>query len=77
MLLMFWGFYRGYRLGIFTSQEKLDSFIVNLGVWGPLFFVVLQIIQVVVPIIPGGITSIAGVFIFGPLKELFIIMLGL
>ncbi|EGY80740.1 TVP38/TMEM64 family protein [Peptoniphilus indolicus] len=68
MLLMFWGFYRGYRLGIFTSQEKLDSFIVNLGVWGPLFFVVLQIIQVVVPIIPGGITSIAGVFIFGPLK---------
>ncbi|WBW50249.1 TVP38/TMEM64 family protein [Peptoniphilus equinus] len=60
--------YKGYKLGIFTSQQKLDVFIQTLGLWGPLFFVGVQIIQVVVPIIPGGVTSIAGVVIFGAVK---------
>ncbi|MBL7574366.1 Uncharacterized membrane protein YdjX, TVP38/TMEM64 family, SNARE-associated domain [Peptoniphilus asaccharolyticus DSM 20463] len=68
MLAMLLMFYKGYKLGIFTSQEKLDSFIVSLGFWGPLSFVIIQIVQVVIPVIPGGVTSIAGVFIFGPVK---------
>ncbi|WP_240649025.1 TVP38/TMEM64 family protein [Anaerosphaera multitolerans] len=58
---------RGYQLGLFTSQERLNLFIGEVGILGPVIFILLQIVQVVIPVIPGGITSIAGVFIFGPL----------
>ena len=35
------------------------------GIWGPPIFIFLQILQTVVPIIPGALTSIAGVYIYG------------
>ena len=35
------------------------------GIWGPPLFIFLQILQTVVPIIPGALTSVAGVFIYG------------
>ena len=57
----------GYRLGLFTSTAALADFIARVGMWGGLAFVVLQIIQVVIPIIPGGLTCLAGVLIFGPI----------
>lgn len=63
ILVIIWG----YKVGIFTSQERLNQFIEQIGVWGALVFLILQIVQVVIPIIPGGVTSIAGVVIFGPL----------
>ena len=38
----------------------------NSVILGPIIFMLLQILQVVIPIIPGGISSAAGVLIFGP-----------
>lgn len=55
----------GWRLGIFSSQEKLQSFIAGFGVAGALVFVAFQAVQVVVPILPGGIGCLAGVLMFG------------
>lgn len=37
----------------------------QLGIFGPLVFILIQIIQVVIPIIPGGMTSVSGNFVFG------------
>ena len=48
------------------SPEKLNKTIKTAGVAAPLLFIVLQIVQVVFPIIPGGIGCAAGVLIFGP-----------
>lgn len=56
----------GWRHGLFTSLEKLQAMVERLGVAGPIFFILLQITQVVIPFIPGGITLGAGVLIFGP-----------
>ena len=56
-----------YQHGLFTSAEKLNTFIDAIGIWGPISFILLQLVQVVVPIIPGGITCVAGIIIFGPL----------
>lgn len=56
----------GYKLGIFQSTDRLNSFILQVGFYGPLIFILIQIVQVVVPIIPGGITLVVGVIIFGP-----------
>ncbi|MDD3304043.1 MAG: TVP38/TMEM64 family protein [Clostridia bacterium] len=51
---------------IFTSQEKLSEFLKMIGVWGPVLFLVIQIIQVIIPIIPGGVSCAVGVLVFGP-----------
>ncbi|MBM7642355.1 TVP38/TMEM64 family protein [Streptococcus loxodontisalivarius] len=41
--------------------------LVSLGAFGPLLFILLQMVQVIYPIIPGGMTAIIGHIIFGPL----------
>lgn len=55
-----------WRLGAFQNQAVLQQLIVAHRFLGPLIFLCMQILQVIVPIIPGGITMAAGVMIFGP-----------
>lgn len=55
-----------YRAGLFTEKEVLVNFIEGFGFWGPLIFILIQILQCIVPILPGGITLIIGVYLFGP-----------
>ncbi|WP_343209288.1 TVP38/TMEM64 family protein [Anaerolentibacter hominis] len=57
----------GMQRQIFTSQEALENFLMPLGVAAPLLFVIIQIVQVVLPIIPAGLSCLAGVLLFGPI----------
>ena len=54
-----------YYACILQSKETLSAFIKQAGIWGPPLFIFLQILQTVVPVIPGALTSVAGVFIYG------------
>lgn len=54
------------NLGVFKDINALRGLVGNSVIWGPIIFMLLQILQVVIPIIPGGISSAAGVLIFGP-----------
>ena len=56
----------GYQKGIFTSRDQLELFIRQSSFWGPLLFIVIQIAQVVIAVIPVGLTCLAGVVFFGP-----------
>lgn len=56
----------GWQMGLFTDKTKLEAMIHSTGLFGPLLFVIIQIIQVVIPIIPGGVSCAAGVIFFGP-----------
>ena len=58
----------GYALHnhLFTSQEALQSYIAGFGAMGALVFIVFQAVQVVMPILPGGISCLGGVLLFGP-----------
>lgn len=56
----------GLKMGVFTSPETLQTFLQSTGIWAPLAFVAIQILQVVFPIVPGGLTCVAGVLMFGP-----------
>jgi uncharacterized membrane protein YdjX (TVP38/TMEM64 family) len=67
LLIIFLAIY-GWNNGFFESLESLRNFVQKAGVWGPVMFVTLQIVQVVIPIIPGGISLLAGVIIFGPVE---------
>lgn len=57
----------GIQTGLFTSKEQLQMLISHAGYLGPALFILIQFLQVVFPIVPGGITCLAGVFMFGPL----------
>ncbi|MDD3193961.1 MAG: TVP38/TMEM64 family protein [Oscillospiraceae bacterium] len=56
----------GLKMGVFTSPETLQMFLRGAGMWAPLIFIGIQVVQVVFPIIPGGLTCVAGVLLFGP-----------
>lgn len=58
-------FVKGYRMELFTSPEALEIFLQGLGKAAPFVFVIIQIIQTVIPIIPGALTCPAGAMIFG------------
>ncbi|MDR1606428.1 MAG: TVP38/TMEM64 family protein [Streptococcaceae bacterium] len=62
---LFGGYYL-YRIGILQDQKALSELVMAHYVLGPFIFIGLQILQVVVPIIPGGVTTAAGVMMFGP-----------
>ncbi|KRK33196.1 TVP38/TMEM64 family protein [Loigolactobacillus bifermentans] len=54
-----------YHLGLLSSVAQLQAFIRQAGLLGPMLFILLQVVQVIFPIIPGGLTTIAAVTIFG------------
>ena len=55
----------GYQRGLFNSIDTFREFILSKGNLAPLAFFIIQVIQIVVPIIPGGLTTVFGVIIFG------------
>ena len=55
-----------WRKGLFTSQEQLNLFMGGMGHWAAAAFVLFQAVQVVVPVLPGGLGCLAGVVLFGP-----------
>lgn len=57
--------YWAWKQGILTSQENMQKFIMGFGTAAGIIFVLIQIIQVIIPVIPGGVSCVAGVIIFG------------
>ena len=56
----------GWQTGVLTSQERLEALVSSLGAAGALLFTVFQAVQVVVPVLPGGLGCLVGVILFGP-----------
>ncbi len=57
----------GYNQGYFTSIDELKQLVASVGIWGPTVFILVQILQVIFPIIPGTVGCLAGVVVFDPL----------
>jgi uncharacterized membrane protein YdjX (TVP38/TMEM64 family) len=49
------------------DEVALETFVADLGIWGPIFLVTLNAIQIVVAPIPGYAAQLAAGFLFGPL----------
>jgi uncharacterized membrane protein YdjX (TVP38/TMEM64 family) len=73
LLIGFWG----YHAGLFTSQDTLKAFLDKYGKACMALFILFQIVQVVIPILPGGISCLAGVLLFGTLKGFFYNYVGI
>lgn len=70
------GFYC-WRLGVFHDLETLRAYIDRAGLFAPLAFGLLHLLQILVPFIPGGIILVAGVVIFGPWQGLLYNYIGI
>lgn len=57
----------GWQTGVLTSQERLRAMVESFGPAGGVLFTAFQAVQVVVPILPGGLGCLVGVLLFGPL----------
>ena len=67
----------GFSLGIFASSNAFSAYILSLGVVAPLVFTLIQAVQVIIPILPGSIGCVAGVFAFGPILGLLYSYIGI
>lgn len=76
VLLVCFIFY-GLKIGFFESNDVLVKQIKQYGLWGPLFFMIIQIVQVIFPVIPGGASCLAGVLAFGPVEGFIYNYVGL
>lgn len=56
----------GFKSGIFTSEETMKQFLQSIGVMGHIVFILIQIIQVVFPVVPCAAGCAVGVMVFGP-----------
>lgn len=66
-----------WKQGILTDQGKMDNYISGLGPTGVIVFIIIQIIQVIIPIIPGGISCVVGISLFGVIRGLIYNYIGI
>lgn len=50
---------------IARDQQRTQQLVESTGAWGPLVFMLIQIVQVIVAPIPGQVTGVAGGYLFG------------
>lgn len=67
---------KAWRMGLFNDLDTLQNFVERTGMWAPVIFLLLQVVQILLAFIPGGILLIGGVVIFGPWLGLFYNFLG-
>jgi len=65
LLAVIYFLYWGYQRDIFTSEVALRSLLNSLGPGAPYGFILIQIVQTIIPIIPGALTIPMGAMIFG------------
>jgi len=63
--LLYYYMQRNGLIEFFSSKERIQAYVASFGIWAPLAFVALQIVQVILAPIPGNVTTIAGGLLFG------------
>ena len=66
-----------FKLGILEDKTVLIQYMKKFGIFASIFFILLQIGQVVFPVIPGGASCLAGVLAFGPILGFIYNYIGL
>ena len=67
----------GVASGLFWNKEAIEAFLERAGIWAPIVFLCLHIVQIVVPVIPGGACLAVGVIFFGPWLGFLYNMIGI
>ncbi|WP_164668004.1 TVP38/TMEM64 family protein [Virgibacillus doumboii] len=51
--------------GFFNNPERVRDWIDGFGSFAPLLFLGISIVQVVIPVLPGNVSTVVGVMLFG------------
>ena len=68
------------KTGFFSlggSSEGLQSYLEKTGVWMPIFYVLLQYLQVILLPIPSLVSTVAGVALFGAFRTMLYSLVGI
>ena len=68
-------FFRPY-LSVFVNPEQARQMIISAGAWGPVVFILMQILQVLIAPLPGQVTGLIGGYLFGPFLGVIYTMIG-
>lgn len=66
VVLFFLSILKAYFEGRFYSVESFQNYISKYGVWGPVFLIIFQGLQVVIPVLPGFLGCAVGSVMYGP-----------
>ncbi|MEA4804813.1 TVP38/TMEM64 family protein [Acetobacterium wieringae] len=61
---------------IFSTLDTLQSFLLQFGIWTPLAFFLLQLLQIIIAPIPGGTVGLVGGALFGTIGGFLISAAG-
>ena len=67
----------GWLGGHFHSIDTLQSYVAAFGLWGPLILALIQMLQVVLPVLPGFTGCIAGAALFGSAGGFWVNYIGI
>ena len=62
---------------VFKDAEKLQEYLQKAGIWMPLFYILLQFLQVVILPIPSIVSTVVGVALFGAFQAMLYSILGI
>lgn len=66
-----------WKSGFLSSQQQIEQYIRQFGPLAPLVFIAFQALQVVIPILPGGLGCLVGVLMFGAWKGFLFNYIGI
>lgn len=55
-----------YKQGVLDSAASFEKYLEGFGAWEALVFIIIQIIQVMIPFMPTTLGGIVGIVLFGP-----------
>jgi len=60
-----------------AGKVQMEEFIEKLGFFGPVIFIIAEIIQIILALVPGGPVEVIGGAVFGPVKGLILCEIGI
>lgn len=72
-IIMYFGWPYVY---IFNNPEKTRELIVSAGPWGPLIYILMQLLQIIIAPIPGQVIGFIGGYLFGPVWGVIYTLIG-
>lgn len=76
-LILIFVFQKTGFFNVVRTPEKLQAYIERAGMWMPLFYTLLQFLQVVVLPIPSVVSTVVGVALFGPFWAMIYSLAGI
>lgn len=67
----------GWLGGHFNSIDKLRDYVDSFRIWGPLILALIQMLQVILPVLPGFMGCIVGTALFGAAGGFWVNYIGI